>query len=80
MVATATLSLSSPARAETLADALTLAYNNSGLLDQNRALLRAADEDVAQADAATLPVIRWAAAASISAPRAAGADLIAATA
>ncbi len=80
MVATATLSLSSPARAETLADALTLAYNNSGLLDQNRALLRAADEDVAQAVAATLPVIRWAAAASISAPRAAGADLIAATA
>ena len=76
MVATATLSLSSPARAETLADALTLAYNNSGLLDQNRALLRAADEDVAQAVAATLPVIRWAAAASISA----GADLIAATA
>ena len=80
MVATATLSLSSPARAETLADALTFAYNNSGLLDQNRALLRAADEDVAQAVAATLPVIRWAAAASISAPRAAGADLIAATA
>ena len=80
MVATATLSLSSPARAETLADALTLAYNNSGLLDQNRALLRAADEDVAQAVAATLPVIRWAAAASISAPRAAGAYLIAATA
>lgn len=80
MVATATLSLSSPARAETLADALTLAYNNSGLLDQNRALLRAADEDVAQAVAATLPVIRWAAAASISAPRAAGAGLIAATA
>ena len=40
------------AQAETLADALVGAYNNSGLLDQNRALLRAADEDVAGAAAA----------------------------
>ncbi len=47
------------AKAETLADALTAAYNNSGLLDQNRALLRAADEDLAQAVASTLPVISW---------------------
>lgn len=53
-----------PAGAETLADALTYAYNNSGLLDQNRALLRAADEDVAQAVGNTLPVIQWAANAS----------------
>lgn len=53
-----------PANAETLADALTYAYNNSGLLDQNRALLRAADEDVAQAVADTLPIISWAANAS----------------
>ncbi len=29
-------------QAETLADALVGAYNNSGLLDQNRAVLRAA--------------------------------------
>ena len=37
------------ASAETLADALVGAYQNSGLIDQNRALLRAADEDVALA-------------------------------
>lgn len=47
------------ARAETLADALVSAYNHSGLLDQNRALLRAADEDVAAAGAALEPVLRW---------------------
>ncbi|WP_298842802.1 TolC family outer membrane protein [uncultured Roseobacter sp.] len=45
--------------AETLADALVGAYNNSGLLDQNRALLRAADEDVAGAAAALKPVINY---------------------
>ena len=74
------LTVSTTARAETLADALTHAYNHSGLLDQNRALLRAADEDVAQAVASTLPVISWAAAASVSSPRQKAADLIAATA
>ncbi|MBR2573628.1 MAG: TolC family outer membrane protein [Loktanella sp.] len=47
-------------RADTLADTLAAAYANSGLLDQNRALLRAADENVAQSVAATLPVINWA--------------------
>ena len=46
-------------RAETLADALVSAYNHSGLLDQNRALLRVADEDVAAAGAALEPVLRW---------------------
>lgn len=80
VVAVATLVFAGPARAETLADALTYAYNHSGLLDQNRALLRAADEDVAQAVAATLPVISWAANASISNPRPAASDLIQATA
>ena len=76
-----TLVVTTPARAETLADALTYAYNHSGLLDQNRALLRAADEDVAQAVAATKAVISWAANAAItSPPRSVGADLIAATA
>ncbi len=35
------------AQAETLSDALISAFNHSGLLEQNRALLRAADEDVA---------------------------------
>ncbi|MDT8328669.1 MAG: TolC family outer membrane protein [Roseovarius sp.] len=47
------------ARAETLADALKSAYLNSGLLDQNRALLRAADEDVAQAVSQLRPIIDW---------------------
>lgn len=45
--------------AETLADALVGAYTHSGLLDQNRALLRAADEDVARAVATLKPVLRW---------------------
>ena len=53
------LMLPRPALAETLADALIGAYEHSGLLDQNRALLRAADEDVASAKAALKPVLRW---------------------
>lgn len=49
------------ATAETLADALAGAYNNSGLLEQNRALLRAADEDVGVALSALRPIIGWSA-------------------
>lgn len=49
------------ARADTLADAMIGAYNTSGLIEQNRAVLRAADEDVAQAVAALRPVISWSA-------------------
>ncbi len=45
--------------AETLRDALVGAYNHSGLLEQNRALLRAADEDVAQSVAALRPIINY---------------------
>ena len=45
--------------ADTLADALTGAYTSSGLLEQNRALLRAADEDVASAAAALRPILRY---------------------
>ncbi len=48
-----------PARSENLADTLRDAYHNSGVLDQNRALLRAADEDVAQTLAALRPIITW---------------------
>ncbi|MEL6957648.1 MAG: TolC family outer membrane protein [Pseudomonadota bacterium] len=48
-----------PARAESLADTLRDAYHYSGLLDQNRALLRAADEDVAQSLAALRPLVTW---------------------
>lgn len=47
------------ARANTLADALVAAYRNSNLLDQNRALLRATDEDLVQAQARLLPVINF---------------------
>lgn len=48
------------ASAESLGGALAAAYNNSGLLEKNRAVLRAADEDVAQAVAALRPTITWA--------------------
>lgn len=47
------------ARADNLADALVGAYNTSGLLEQNRALLRARDEDVARAAAALRPIVNW---------------------
>lgn len=50
-----------PAQAESLGDALVSAYESSGLLEQNRAVLRAADEDVAQATAALMPVVQWSA-------------------
>ena len=49
--------LSGPAKAENLADALVGAYNTSGLLEQNRALLRAADEDVALAVSTLRPIV-----------------------
>ena len=52
------------ARAETLADALISAYRHSGLLDQQRALLRAADEDVAVAVSALRPALNYALSAS----------------
>jgi outer membrane protein len=45
--------------AETLRDTLRSAYQNSGLLAQNRALLRAVDEDVAGATAALKPILSW---------------------
>ncbi|MDR9394469.1 MAG: TolC family outer membrane protein [Roseovarius sp.] len=47
------------AKGETLADTLVDAYEFSGLLEQNRALLRAADEDVAQTVAGLRPIINW---------------------
>ena len=53
-----------PARSETLADALVAAYGNSNLLEQNRALLRAADEDVPQALGGLRPVLAFVAGAS----------------
>lgn len=47
------------AGAETLADALIAAYRTSHLLDQNQAVLRAADEDVAVAVSALRPVLNY---------------------
>ncbi len=47
------------ATAETMADALVLAYRHSGLLEQNRALLRAADENVAVALSATRAAVSY---------------------
>ena len=52
--------LASSVAAETLTDALISTYKNSGLIEQNRATLRAADEDVAQTIAALRPVLNWA--------------------
>ena len=45
--------------AETLADALISAYKESSLIEQNQAVLRAADEGVAQAVGALLPVVEY---------------------
>lgn len=58
------LAVAPAAQSETLADALIAAYKNSHLLDQNRALLRAADEDVATSVAALRPVVTFVANAS----------------
>lgn len=55
-----------PAKAESLADAMIAAYRNSNLLEQNEALLRAADEDVARTLAALRPIIAFAARATTS--------------
>lgn len=44
---------------ETLGDALASAYRSSDLLDQNQAVLRAADEDVAGAVATLRPVVSF---------------------
>lgn len=46
-------------QADSLADALIGAYTHSGLLDQNRALLRVADENVAQAQALLKPILNY---------------------
>ncbi len=48
------------ARGESLADALISAYRHSGLLDQQRALLRVADEDVAVAISGLRPTLSYA--------------------
>lgn len=57
-----------PASAETLADAMVSAYKTSNLLEQNRAVLRAADEDVASAVSALRPVLNFVAGADYQKP------------
>ena len=66
----------STATAETLTDALVGAYRSSGLLEQQRALLRATDEDVAQAAARLRPVLDYAAGVRWSDPLTPGSDRI----
>ncbi|MBT9385622.1 TolC family outer membrane protein [Pseudooceanicola sp. CBS1P-1] len=56
------------AGAETMGQTLADAYRNSGLLEQNRAVLEAADEDAAQALASLRPILSW----SVSADRSVG--------
>ena len=53
-------------QAQNLTDAMIGAYNTSGLLEQNRALLRAADEDVATAVASLRPIVDFVARAVAS--------------
>lgn len=61
-----------PLAAETLTDTLIAAYKKSDLLDQNRAVLRAADEDVAQAVSVLRPVLDFVAQARYDDPIARG--------
>ncbi|UWR47023.1 hypothetical protein [Phaeobacter inhibens] len=51
--------LAGQTNAETLNSVWADGYTNSGLLAQNRALLRAADEDVVIALAALRPIVEW---------------------
>ena len=61
-----TTSSLSASEKDTLTGAMVSAYNTSGLLEQNRAVLRAADEDVATAVSQLAPVVSWASSASHS--------------
>ena len=51
---------------DTLTGAMVSAYKTSGLLEQNRAVLRAADEDVATAASQLAPIVSWASSVSHS--------------
>ncbi|MFV0384576.1 TolC family outer membrane protein [Paracoccus sp. (in: a-proteobacteria)] len=58
-VATLSIGVALPSWAESLADSMVAAYRHSALIDQNRAVLRAADEDVAAAISGIRPVLEW---------------------
>ncbi len=66
LAVTSALVAAPAAQSETLADALISAYKTSNLLDQNQAVLRAADESAAVAVAKLRPVLDFAAAAGYS--------------
>ena len=70
------VALAAPAAAETLTDALIGAYRTSGLLQQNRALLRAADEDVSIAVSALYPVVNYVLSADYLVSRTDGGDAV----
>ena len=61
-----------PAMAQSLTDTLIAAYRSSNLLEQNRAVLRAADEDVALAVSALRPVVNFVTAATAQSQRSPG--------
>lgn len=67
-VATAAALLAPQARGETLTDAMVMAYRHSHLLEQNRAVLRASDEGVAQAVASLRPVLNFVAQGKVQNP------------
>lgn len=71
-----TLALPKLAAADNLSDAMIGAYKTSGLLEQNRALLRVSDEGVAATVAALLPVISWTVAAQTRYSRTSGTTLV----
>ncbi|MEL7345681.1 MAG: TolC family outer membrane protein [Pseudomonadota bacterium] len=64
----ASFAMATASSAETLGDALSGAYLNSGLLKQNQALLRVADENVASAVAGLRPIVTYSASLSNNAP------------
>ena len=70
------LGVASGAMSETLADAMAQGYEASGLLEQNRALLRAADEGVATAVSALMPVANWSINAQSQFPQVPNSDFI----
>ena len=64
--ATFSVGFAFPAAADSLADAMVSAYRSSALIEQNRAVLRAADEDVASSVAQLRPVLQWVASHQVS--------------
>ena len=66
VAAIALMALGGAVSAESLADTMVAAYRHSALIEQNRAVLRAADEDVATAIANLRPIVEWSANHTVS--------------